>query len=117
MTDFLQKAFFSLALCLVISLALSACGQFKNSMEINDDPEGTGKTVVASPSPSPSPKVQIQFPKSSLNNTEIAVVINTQDPQSVAVGAYYIQKRKIPSVNVARVSFPVSNDMTPTAFA
>lgn len=35
----------------------------------------------------------------------LAVVINTADPLSTAIGEYYVRRRHIPSQNIARVSF------------
>jgi len=40
-----------------------------------------------------------------LGPAQLAVVINSADPLSVAIGEYYVQQRRIPRDNVARVSF------------
>jgi uncharacterized protein (TIGR03790 family) len=40
-----------------------------------------------------------------LTSTQLAVVINTADPLSVAIANYYVIRRHIPASNVARVSF------------
>jgi uncharacterized protein (TIGR03790 family) len=40
-----------------------------------------------------------------LTARDLAVVINTADPLSVAIGEYYAQQRHVPAANVARVHF------------
>jgi len=42
----------------------------------------------------------------SIDHTNIAVIINAADPLSVTVGEYYAHARRIPPVNVIRVTFP-----------
>ncbi len=44
-------------------------------------------------------------PYGSINQTSLAVIINEQDPDSVAIGNYYSEKRGIPPENVFHVSF------------
>jgi uncharacterized protein (TIGR03790 family) len=50
-----------------------------------------------------------------LEATNLAVVVNTADPLSVAIGDYYVQKRHIPPNNVARVHFDYQRDALPAA--
>jgi hypothetical protein len=45
----------------------------------------------------------------AIDNTNIAVIINAADPLSVTVGEYYANARRIPAVNVIRVSFPAGS--------
>lgn len=40
-----------------------------------------------------------------LHASQLAVVVNSADPLSVAIAAYYVQRRAIPAANVARVAF------------
>jgi uncharacterized protein (TIGR03790 family) len=54
-------------------------------------------------------------PPSQLGAADLAVVINISDPLSEAIGDYYIAKRRIPSRNVARVSFDPRRDDFPAA--
>ena len=51
--------------------------------------------------------------KPVLRSQHLAVIINTQDPQSVAVGEYYQQQRNIPENNLIRVSFPPGKIVMP----
>ncbi len=56
-------------------------------------------------------------PNGSIDHTKIAVIINAADPLSVTVGEYYVRARRIPAVNVIRVSFPArSPDMSVDQF-
>ncbi len=42
----------------------------------------------------------------ALAPSQLAIVINDDDPDSVAIGAYYRQRRDIPAANVVRVRIP-----------
>jgi uncharacterized protein (TIGR03790 family) len=46
------------------------------------------------------------MPRASLAPSQLAIVINDDDPNSVAVGAYYRKVRDIPKANVAHVNIP-----------
>ncbi len=50
-----------------------------------------------------------------LTNNELALIINTNDPYSVAIGDYYKNARQIPDANIFRVNIPV-RDMNRTEF-
>lgn len=53
----------------------------------------------------------------ALNRTQLGVIVNTRDPQSVAVGEYYAMRRHIPPENMIRVSFtPIENNLTRARF-
>ena len=65
-------------------------------------------------------------PRSSIQASEIAVLINDNDPQSVEVANYYQQVRKIPSRNMIHLNFDQdkiypgltsNNGIDPTEFA
>lgn len=58
---------------------------------------------------------QGQDPPSDLRASDLEVVVNTDDPLSVAIGNYYISKRKIPRSNLARVHFDPARDELPVA--
>jgi len=47
---------------------------------------------------------------------QLAVVVNLNDPQSVATGAYYQQQRHIPKQNMIYVRFPVSRNLAKKTF-
>ena len=46
--------------------------------------------------------------KTGLEARELAILVNDQDPQSVAVAAYYQERRGIPAENVIHLSFPTT---------
>ena len=59
----------------------------------------------------------VVLPKTGLSAREVGVIINDDDAQSVAVGDYYVQRRKIPAANVVHVSFaPTGNVMNEAEF-
>ena len=58
------------------------------------------------------------FSAHALDRTQLAVIVNTQDPLSVRIGEYYAQRRNISFQNYIRVSFPSgASVMTREAFA
>ena len=60
----------------------------------------------------------VLLPKSGLEASELAVIVNDQDPLSIKIAVYYQQRRKIPSENIIRVSFkPGQSIMHPGEFA
>jgi uncharacterized protein (TIGR03790 family) len=44
---------------------------------------------------------------SGIDHTTVAIIINTSDPLSLAIGEYYARARLVPPTNVIKVSFPV----------
>jgi uncharacterized protein (TIGR03790 family) len=54
-------------------------------------------TASASPTYRPAPR--------GLRASQLAVVVNTSDPLSIAIAQYYVKRRGIPPANVARVAF------------
>ncbi len=51
----------------------------------------------------------ILLPRTSINASELALIVNDSDPQSVQVASYYQQVRNIPSANVIHVNFTPGN--------
>jgi uncharacterized protein (TIGR03790 family) len=54
-------------------------------------------------------------PARSLGAADLAVIINTADPLSVAIGDYYVRRRHIPKTNIVRVNFDFQRDDLPAA--
>ena len=53
----------------------------------------------------------------ALDRTQLGVIVNTRDPQSVAIGDYYARQRQIPFQNMIRVSFtPIESVLTRDRF-
>ena len=55
------------------------------------------------------------LPKTGLDPSEVAILVNDQDPQSVEVAAYYQQARAIPADNVITLSFTPGANVLPEA--
>ncbi len=66
----------------------------------------------------PAGPAWIAVPRSTgrLTRAELGLVINTADPYSVAVGAFYAQARKLAPEQVLRVALPVRPALTPGEF-
>lgn len=54
---------------------------------------------------------------SALTADQLAVIVNLDDPDSVAIGAYYAQKRGLPAANVISVHVPTGASITSAQFA
>ncbi|MEM9070535.1 MAG: TIGR03790 family protein [Myxococcota bacterium] len=61
--------------------------------------------------------VNVLFPRTGLLPEELGVVINEDDPQSVAVGERYLEARGVPAENVVRVRLPIEDRISREAFA
>jgi uncharacterized protein (TIGR03790 family) len=57
------------------------------------------------------------YPAAALDAQTLGVVINDADPYSVAIGRYYIERRRIPARNVVHVSFAPARHLTAEVFA
>lgn len=55
--------------------------------------------------------------RGGLASTQLAIVINDDDPNSVAVGAYYRKVRNIPAANVVHVNVPIQPRLDAVQFA
>jgi uncharacterized protein (TIGR03790 family) len=58
----------------------------------------------------------VLFPRSRIDDAELAVLVNDEDPQSVAVADYYMTARGLPAQNLIHLSFPVAANMTQADF-
>jgi hypothetical protein len=71
---------------------------------------GTGASAGADAGGSggsgPSGPPVVRLPRESIEPDELAILVNTADPQSVAVGAYYQNARAIPAANVVELTLP-----------
>ena len=63
----------------------------------------------------PVPTAPITRPR--LRSTDLGLVINTDDPYSVAIGTYYARQRGIPPERVLRLSLPVRGTLTELEFS
>jgi uncharacterized protein (TIGR03790 family) len=62
-------------------------------------------------------KPPVTFPRTGIEASELAVVINSDDPVSVALGAYHQTKRKIPKANIITIKLPLKSQITGAEFA
>jgi uncharacterized protein (TIGR03790 family) len=69
--------------------------------------EGAGAPIIP----------EMLFEERGLRPEHIAIVVNDQDPTSVALGAYYQQARGIPAEQVVTLSFATSAVLPPEDFA
>jgi len=58
----------------------------------------------------------VLLPRAAITRDELAILVNDQDPQSIAVATYYQQARQIPPDNLITLSFPPSETLTTDAF-
>lgn len=77
-------------------------------------PDGSGADSTPPDSAPPAAPV-VSFPRSSIQADEMAIIVNTSDPQSVEVAKYYQAKRKIPAANVVKLSFSNKKAMLTSA--
>jgi uncharacterized protein (TIGR03790 family) len=83
--------FFTLAYLLVPTFAAAQAPQATESVNVLDANSATVATL--------------SMPRSSIQNSEIAVLINDNDPQSVEIANYYQRLRNIPSQNMIHLNF------------
>jgi uncharacterized protein (TIGR03790 family) len=55
----------------------------------------------------------VAFDRPGLTADQLGVIVNDADPDSVAIAAYYVEKRGIPASNVIRVRFTPSQPNLP----
>jgi len=53
----------------------------------------------------PTEPVLTHFPQPALGADQLGVIVNDDDPDSVAIAAYYREKRGIPAANLIHVRF------------
>lgn len=62
-------------------------------------------------------KPEVTLPQAALTAKELAVIVNDQDPQSVAVANYYQQQRQIPAQNLIHIDLSSESDtLDPKSF-
>jgi uncharacterized protein (TIGR03790 family) len=65
----------------------------------------------------PSEPVLTHFPQPGLGADQMGVIVNDDDPDSVAIAAYYLEKRRIPAANLIHVRFkPGRSTLSRTEF-
>jgi uncharacterized protein (TIGR03790 family) len=64
---------------------------------------------------SPS-KISLSVPRSGIQPSEMGVVVNDSDPQSVAVAKYFQEKHAVPAQNIAHVRFRPASRSIPAGY-
>ena len=73
---------------------------------------------AAAAASAPAPRwISVPAIAGRITSRELGLVINTADPYSVEVGAFYIKARKLAPAQVLRVQLPVQAGLTPEEFA
>lgn len=80
------------------------------------DPSETG-TTTDDPFLCPADPPQVELPRTGITADDIAVLVNLDDPQSVAIAEYYVANRQIPEANVVELAFATNTTMSPEVFA
>ena len=76
----------------------------------------TGSTTADTTTGDPLGPPTVLLPRAGLDKSELALLVNDQDPQAVAVAAYYADKRQIPPGNIITLSFPPSDTLSVADF-
>jgi uncharacterized protein (TIGR03790 family) len=79
-------------------------------------PPASAATLPASAAASAPQWLSVPRSRGRLRAPDIGLVINTADPYSVAVGAYYVQQRKLQPQQVLRVELPLRGTLSPEEF-
>ena len=80
------------------------------------DDSTTGTTEAATTTGDPVGPPTVILPRAGLEPEELALLVNDQDPQAMAVAAYYLDKRQLPPGNVITLSFPPADTLSVAAF-
>jgi uncharacterized protein (TIGR03790 family) len=78
---------------------------------------GSGGGSTASGTGGGHPEPLVLLPKSALAASELGVLVNGADPQSVAVGKHYAEKRGIPASHVYTLTLPAGPVLSQADFA
>jgi uncharacterized protein (TIGR03790 family) len=78
---------------------------------------GVGDAVADAPRDTAPPAPVVLPVGNALAASAVAVIVNADDPNSVAIGSYYQQKRNLPAANVVSVHIPTGATITSAQFA
>ena len=77
-----------------------------------DEAEETAETETgAAMTDWPTQAPTVLFPRSRILDDELGVLVNDEDPQSVAVADYYMRARGLPPENLIHLAFPADQDV------
>ncbi|MDC8786338.1 TIGR03790 family protein [Roseateles koreensis] len=79
-------------------------------------PGAASAAPVSASAPAHGGVLRIQRLQGRITASELGLVVNLDDPYSVAVGAYYARQRGIPDAHIAYVHLPVRASLSPSEF-
>ena len=80
-------------------------------------PDGSARPDASAPLDAGPPDPVVLLPRTGIDPSELGVLINDDDPLSVALGAYYVEARGIPEANVVHLSLPTAAVLGRDTFA
>lgn len=110
-----------IALALGAGLLLACGGDDTAATDAGSDAGAEAATVDVAVEP-PAP-VQVLLSRTGIDSSQLGVLVNDDDALSVAVAAYYVAARKIPTANVVHLHLSAGDagspgaSLTPAAFA
>jgi uncharacterized protein (TIGR03790 family) len=102
---------------LVPALFLAAGSLAQPASEPSAPSNGASSSRKAMPEPRPPAWVAVPRVRGHLTAKDIGLVINSADPYSVEVGAFYAAARQLAPEQILRVELPVKPTLTPEEFA
>jgi uncharacterized protein (TIGR03790 family) len=94
------------------STSQSETGTEESASETTLGPEtGETETETETDTGFPDEPPVVIFPRTRILDEELAVLVNDDDPQSVAVADYYMSARGLPAENLIHLSFPANVDV------
>ena len=88
------------------AVAAAACSDSDSVTPVPDG--GTDSAVDAVVDAGPP---EVLLPRTGITASELGVLVNDDDPLSVDIAAYYVQKRAIPAANVVHLKVPNASDV------
>ena len=91
-------------LCICFAVIVTAIAVRAQAVYQADESE-----IISASSPNGNQTVTVVLPRTAIQPAQVAVIVNSQDLQSVNVATYYQQARNIPAENLIQVSFPAGS--------
>jgi uncharacterized protein (TIGR03790 family) len=77
----------------------------------------SGVSVVPAMNPAPAVSLAATSAASSLNASQVGLLVNDNDLTSIEIANYYKAKRAIPEANIVHLKIPIKNQLTRAEFA
>ena len=99
------------------STAITVTTAVDESSATTDTPAESSTTLETSGTTGEPIEPEVIFPRTSIVASELAVLVNDADPQSVAVADYYVNARQIPAANLVHLNLPAGAVLSQADFA